>query len=261
MLRELDASLGGMMLGQITRDVIAAIGQRKAKSSSTSTANRRLALIRSILNRAKKEWEWIDRVPAIRLYPEPAKKTRFLSEDEAVALLKELPPHLADIAEFSLAAGLRQENVSQLTWANVDLKRRLAWVDPEKSKTGVPIGIPLNETAMAVLRRRLEVNPTYVFTYNGKPVKWGCSIEAWKKAKARAGIEPGFRWHDLRHTWASWHVMGGTTLHELMQLGAWKSYSSVLRYAHLGTAHLQKAACRVDGHTFGHTRPVLKIVK
>jgi integrase len=61
----------------------------------------------------------------------------------------------------------------------------------------------------------------------------------------RAGIE-AFRFHDLRHTWASWHVMSGTSLQELMELGGWKSFEMVLRYAHLAPEHLSAAAQRIE---------------
>jgi integrase len=61
----------------------------------------------------------------------------------------------------------------------------------------------------------------------------------------RAEIEK-FRFHDLRHTWASWHVMNGTSLQELMELGGWKSYEMVLRYAHLAPEHLSDAAARIE---------------
>lgn len=69
--------------------------------------------------------------------------------------------------------------------------------------------------------------------------------KAWKRALTRAGIE-NFRFHDLRHTWASWHVMNGTSLQELMELGGWKSYEMVLRYAHLAPEHLSHAAARIE---------------
>lgn len=68
---------------------------------------------------------------------------------------------------------------------------------------------------------------------------------AWERSLRRAGIEE-FRFHDLRHTWASWHVMSGTSLHELMELGGWKSYEMVLRYAHLAPEHLSAAAQRIE---------------
>ena len=68
---------------------------------------------------------------------------------------------------------------------------------------------------------------------------------AWKRSLRRAGIEE-FRFHHLRHTWASWYVMSGTSLQELMELGGWKSYEMVLRYAHLAPEHLSTAAQRIE---------------
>ena len=67
----------------------------------------------------------------------------------------------------------------------------------------------------------------------------------WKRSLKRAGIEK-FRFRDLRHTWASWHVMSGTSLQELMELGGWKSYEMVLRYAHLAPEHLSNATARIE---------------
>ena len=66
-----------------------------------------------------------------------------------------------------------------------------------------------------------------------------------KRALRRVGITD-FRFHDLRHTWASWHVTNGTSLQELMELGGWKSYEMVLRYAHLAPDHLSHAAARIE---------------
>ncbi|MDF1931681.1 tyrosine-type recombinase/integrase [Legionella pneumophila] len=83
-----------------------------------------------------------------------------------------------------------------------------------------------------------------MFTYNGNPVS-RCNNHAWLKALKRARIKD-FRWHDLRHTWASWHVQNGTSLHELQQLGGWSEYDTVLRYAHLSSDHLQQAAERLS---------------
>lgn len=68
---------------------------------------------------------------------------------------------------------------------------------------------------------------------------------AWERSLRRAGIEE-FRFHDLRHTWASWHVMSGACLQELMELGGWKSYEMVLRDAHLAPEHLSAAAQRIE---------------
>ena len=83
----------------------------------------------------------------------------------------------------------------------------------------------------------------HVFTYEGNPVKQ-VSTQAWYKALNRAGIE-SFRWHDLRHTWASWHVQNGTPLHVLQELGGWETPSMVRRYAHLAADHLAAYAGKI----------------
>jgi integrase len=261
-LRWLDRHLGRLLLSQVTRDVVEKIGECKAKESSEANANRYLALIRSILRRAKDDWEWVDHIPKVRLYREPRMRVRFLSPEEARRLLAELPEHLRDMAQFALSTGLRQHNVSFLRWDQVDMARRVAWIHPDEAKAGRAIGVPLNEDALEVLRRRLGRHGDYVFTYGRRrrhPVK-RCSTEGWKRALERAGIERTFRWHDLRHTWASWHVQNGTPLRELMELGGWASYEMVLRYAHLATDHLRGAASRIDG-TFLTHKPPLQLVR
>lgn len=83
----------------------------------------------------------------------------------------------------------------------------------------------------------LKVKPSYNFTGNE-------GTRAWTNALKRAGID-NFRWHDLRHTWASWHVQNGTSLQELQQLGGWSSFEMVLRYAHLSGDALRTAADRI----------------
>jgi integrase len=73
---------------------------------------------------------------------------------------------------------------------------------------------------------------------------------AWRKALVRAGIKD-FRWHDLRHTWASWHVQNGTPLHVLKELGGWADLTMVLRYAHLSSKHLEEYAENSKAVTYG----------
>ncbi len=82
-----------------------------------------------------------------------------------------------------------------------------------------------------------------MFSFKGKPVKQ-VSTKAWYQALKRAGITD-FRWHDLRHTWASWHVQQGTPLHALQELGGWESAEMVRRYAHLSADHLAPYADRL----------------
>jgi integrase len=245
-LDEVPAEASARLRGRtLTRDLVDRIGEIKAKESSPANANRYLALIRSILRRARDDWEWIDQIPKVRLYREAKKRVRWITRDEAAALLEALPLHLREMAQFALSTGLRQRNVSFLRWDQVDMARKVAWIHADEAKAGRAIAVPLNEDAMEVLRRRVGGHDRYVFTYQGKPVE-RCTTKAWQRACARAGIED-FRWHDLRHTWASWHVQSGTSLQELMELGSWQTFEMVMRYAHLAADHLRTAACRIDG--------------
>ena len=103
---------------------------------------------------------------------------------------------------------------------------------------------------MAVLTTQTGIHDIWVFPYHNKPIKQ-ITTKAWRKAVAAIG-EPGFRFHDLRHTWASWHVQSGTPLHALQILGGWSSYEMVLRYAHLDRQSLAKHTEKL-GHILGHT--------
>lgn len=228
--------LAGKELHSINRVSVDTLKMRKiATGVKPATVNRTLALIRSVL-RAACDWEWIDGAPKIRLLAEPKKRVRYLLKSEAESLLAELPPHLSHMAAFSLATGLRKGNVLGLQWSQVDLTRRIAWIHPDQSKSRVAIGVPLNDDAVRILSLQRGVHPKFVFTYEGKPVHQ-TTTAAWYKALKRCGIT-NFRWHDLRHTWASWHVQGGTPLHALRELGGWESDSMVRRYAHFSVHHL-----------------------
>ncbi len=181
---------------------------------------------------------------SVRLLKEPTRRIRFLTQDQAAALLRELPEHLKDIAAFALATGLRAANITGLTWEQVDLPRKQAWVHPDQAKARRAIPVPFNEAALEVVARQQGKHRVHVFTYEGNQVKQ-VSTRAWYKALKRAGIE-AFRFHDLRHTWASWHVQNGTPLHVLQELGGWETPSMVRRYAHLASDHLAAYAGKVE---------------
>jgi integrase len=243
-LRWLDPYLGDVALDQISRDVVDKIKAEKLRTSSKSTVNRYLALVRAILIRARDEWEWIDKAPKVKLFKENPGRERSMTVEQTKVLFRELPPHQRDVVMFALATGLRQSNVLGLEWSRVDLGAGHAWIEGSQSKNRKPIAVPLNAAALAVLRRQIGKHRERVFTYAGRPLK-GANTKAWRNALQRAGIE-NFRWHDLRHTWATWHRQLGTPTHELQRLGGWKSSAMVERYAHLASDHLSSAANRLD---------------
>jgi integrase len=240
----LDPHLGDKSLDAITRNVIDRITDAKlAEGVSNATANRMLEIVRAVLRKCVNEWEWLDRTPKVRMLKEPTRRIRFLTRQEAQRLLAALPEHLADMAAFTLATGLRRANVTGLQWSQVDLERGIAWVHPDQAKARKAIAVPLNAEAVSLIRKRLGKHPTHVFSFRGKPIVQ-VSTKAWYAALDAAGIKD-FRWHDLRHTWASWHVQQGTPLFALQELGGWESASMVRRYAHLGAEHLAPYADRL----------------
>jgi integrase len=150
-----------------------------------------------------REWEWIDTMPAFKTYARGGTaRVRWLTHSQAERLLNELPEHQQDMMLFALATGLRQRNVRELSWDQVDLARRQATIEGTRPKNGQWLRVPLNELAMSVLERRKGKHAKWVFTYCGKPIRQ-VNTKCWKDALKRCGIRD-FRWHDLRHTWASW---------------------------------------------------------
>jgi Phage integrase family len=121
------------------------------------------------------------------------------------------------MAAFSLELGLWAANMTGLRWSVVELARQLAWAYPDEAKARKAIAVPRNGKAVASLQKQIGQHRDVVFTVKGQPVAQ-VSTAAWYKAWRQAGIE-NFRWHDLRHTWASWHVQSGTPLNVLQELG------------------------------------------
>lgn len=243
-LRWMDRFLNGKYLDAINRDLVDRITDAKRDEGVThATVNRVLEVLRAILRKCVNEWEWLDRAPYVKMLKEPTRRIRYLTHNEAQRLLAVLPEHMADMVAFSLATGLRRANVTGLQWSQVDLTRRLAWIHPDQAKARKAIAVPLNAEAVLLIRKQVGKHKTHVFSFNGRPITQ-TSTKAWYKGLEAAGIED-FRWHDLRHTWASWHVQNGTPLFALQELGGWESPEMVRRYAHLSAEHLAPYADRL----------------
>lgn len=229
--------LRGMLLDDITRDFVQQIVDKK--DCSGANKNRYIALIRAILNRAMREWEWIDNIPYFSMYSEPKKRVRWLTPDEAKRLIAAAPPYMAQMIKFSLATGLRQRNVLTLKWQQVDLERCVCWYYADETKSGRALGVSLNDIAMQVLNEQQGKHSEFVFLNGRNKPDTKIHSEIWAKVLAKAEIE-NFRWHDLRHTWASWLIQRGVPLAALQEMGGWETPSMVQRYAHLAPEHLHK---------------------
>ncbi len=241
--RELDA----VAVRDISAETLAEIRTAREQVVSISTVNREFALLRSVLNRAAKMWAgWLDHAPAVPMPRVEQGDPRWLTREQFKTLVKLLPRHTADMARFAVATGVRRGNITGLTWDRVDFKERFAYVpgSQAKGKRGIPI--PLNDEALTVLKRWRGKHDTHVFVFRGKPV-YQVATRRWRDAVAAAGL-PGLRFHDLRHTWASWHAQAGTPAYALRELGGWATDTMVRRYSHLGADGLAAFSARSMVH-------------
>jgi integrase len=233
--------LRGKTLDQVSRDMIDRIISRHHARSSDRTKDLYVALIRAMFRMAQREWEWIEQIPTFKTYTRGGKvRVRYLTHDQAQALMDRLPAHQREVVMFALATGLRQGNILDLTWDRVDMTRRIATIGHGDTKNGDALGIPLNDVALGVLARQRGKHKTHVFTWCGRPLR-NANNKTWRAALKACGIE-NFRWHDLRHTWASWLRQNDVPTWVLQELGGWKSETMVRRYAHMSVKHLQPYA-------------------
>jgi integrase len=231
-------------LTAIDSDRIDALAEKRALDGvGVRSVNMVLEVIRAVLRSALR-WRWLNAIPDITLQRRPPRRVRWITIEQARRLLVELPEHLRAIVVFSLETGLRKRNVLELTWAQVDIEARMAWIHADQAKARRAIAVPLSAVAVQILRDLKGTHPSWIFTYNGSRIRQS-NTKAWRNALKRAGID-AFRWHDLRHTWASWHAQSGTPMNVLQELGGWASAEMVRVYAHLSTHHLQEHVDRLD---------------
>lgn len=151
---------------------------------------------------------------------------------------------MRDVCQFALATGMRASEILGLRWDQVDMPGSRASVGADQAKSGRARAVPLNEDALDVLHRRRGFDPVLVFTRGSGRLITQIDARTFAAACKAAGLE-GFRFHDLRHTWASWHVQAGTPLFVLKELGGWETLEMVKKYAHLGADHLASYAGNV----------------
>lgn len=211
---------------------------RTGKRVSSSTQNRYRTSIMRALNLAKQAG-WVDSIPYVEKNTEPKKRVRWITQEEANRLLDCLNlSWMRDVSSFALMTGARMTEILTMTWDKIDFARNIAIVTSDIAKSGRARALPLNREAINLLRyRETKRVSEYVFHRGkGKRIKV-IDRHAFYRALKKAGIKD-FRFHDLRHTWASWHVQNGTPLLALKELGGWETIEMVQKYAHLNASHL-----------------------
>jgi integrase len=225
----------------------------RAKKERTGAAvNRELATLRAMFSKAV-AWELIEKNPASRVkdFPEPPGRNEFLSVEQATALLKGCHAHLKPIVLCALETGMRKGEILGLKWR--DIRGGLIYLTADRTKNGKPREIPVSDRLVAELKRLKEeqgkgkvVAATgLVFRSRWTFKRPGSAVrdfrDAWAAAKLQAGIPASFRFHDLRHTVASWLKMSGADDYTVMEILGHSDFAMMKRYAHLTPEHKRKA--------------------
>jgi integrase/recombinase XerD len=218
------------------------VAHQKRSGLQPATIRRYLATLSSVFSFAERSG-WLAQNPLIRFdrrsLPEATPRTRFLSHDEYRRLLAAAGPHLRPIIETAVATGMRLEELLSLKWEHVDLERREVRLIVTKSKQ--PRVIPLSDRAVAIIAaaaRSAQASP-YVFTNPASGSRFKTVKRAFRTACRRAGVQD-MRFHDLRHTFASWAVQSGADLYRLSRILGHTTLQMTARYAHLATEHLHE---------------------
>jgi integrase len=244
--RNLEKSFGNKYLTEIsTREIEVYLERRMAKVSPAS-CNRELAFLKHLFRKAV-DWGYLEVNPAsrIRFFKEPPGRVRYLSDEERERLLNALstaPPYLQVIVKLAMWTGMRLGEILSLRWRQIDFKNRLIHI--ENSKTHTRRSIPMTDEAYEALKfaytklpRRLDED--WVFINLETMTRLKSIKRSWKTLLKRAGIE-NFRFHDLRHDFASRLVMAGADLRTVQEVLGHRTLTMVMRYSHLSPKHLKK---------------------
>jgi integrase len=233
------------------------IGTDGKKRRSNATVNRYLAALSHAFSVAVKEWGWLDSSPVRKVsrLKESRGRVRFLSKEERTRLLKACressQPLLYPLVVLALSTGARQGELLALRWSDVDLRRKV--IRLEDTKNNERRALPLAGLALELvseLSKVRRIDSDLVFPSKGDGAKPFHLRAVWLKALSDANVED-FRFHDLRHTAASYLAMNGATLAEIAEVLGHKTLAMVKRYAHLTEQHTSKVVERMNTDIFG----------
>lgn len=239
-LKCLKRYFGHKYLHEIKGTEIEQFKVERRKEVKPSSVNRALACLKNLYNRAIDwgDFEGANPVQKIKPFKEDNHRTRYLSKEE----IKQLIPHCTDVIGkavlIGLNCGLRRGEILNLKWTDIDFHERNIYI--LQSKSGKKRIIPINDFLLDVLIS-IPKNPYGPYVICHDDGKRFCDIrKAFKRILKKAGIE-GFRFHDLRHSFASQLVMNGVDLTTVRELLGHADTRTTLRYSHLSHGHKQRA--------------------
>jgi integrase len=251
MTRVLPAFGADLAVKRLTADRVGQYERRRVGEVSAFTVANELTVLRHMLRLARR-WGYLEHVPEIDLPKKPEPRQRYLDESEITRLLTACAtsknPLLGTIVTVALHTGMRKEEILGLQWERVDLAT--ARITLYKTKSQKPRGIPINRDfyeALVALEPEPAERQGLVFTRRDGTA-WGQIRTAFTTALTRAGIR-AFRFHDLRHTFASHFMMRGGSLYDLKEILGHSDIKMTMRYAHLSPQHLRTGMERMEGLT------------
>jgi len=255
--------LGDHLLADVTpaligehRDMLLKEKGERGKKRSPATVVRFLAALGHAFSIAVKEWGWVDDTPMRKVTKpkEPRGRVRFLDDDERGNLLTACQESeescLYPIVVLAISTGARKGEILNLEWSDIDLQRKVAIL--HKTKNDERRALPLAGRSLDVIKdlsKTRRIDTRYLFpSEDGKnPVDlrypWDQAV---KKAKLK-----NFRFHDLRHSAASYLAMSGASLAEIAEVLGHKTLQMVKRYSHLSEQHTHGVVSRMNKKIFG----------
>lgn len=201
------------------------------RKAAPATVNRKLAILRRVARLAQRQWNWLDQPLGDRITLLPGEKQRhiFLTREGVSSLARHASASVRDAILMASLSGLRRGELLALTPED----RRDDSLVLNDTKNGRPRVVPLPPQAMKI-SLPIKLSPD--------GLEWG-----FREARRKAGLH-AVRFHDLRHTYASWLVQSGASLTVVRDLLGHSSLAVTSRYAHLAHEHLRDA---VDGMARG----------
>ncbi len=252
--------VGDRLLADVTPSLLAEYRDRLSKGEgrprSPATVVRYMAALSHAFTIAVKEWEWINDSPLRRVLKpkEPRGRVRFLSDDERKILLvsckQNKAQYLYPLVVLALSTGARRGELLGLTWGDIDLKRKVAIL--HKTKNEERRALPLAGHALDCVEklaeiRRIDTNLLFPDETGKKPVE---IRPAWERVLKESKIED-FKFHDLRHSAASYLAMSGASLAEIAEVLGHKTLQMVKRYTHISQQHTAGVVSRMNNKIFG----------
>lgn len=244
-LKRLLPVFGNLTLADITTEKVSDYMDGRLMKVKPATVYQELALMRRMFNVARRQWKWVKYNPVADLSFSVGNKNardRWLSYDEEVRLLDHASPGwVKGSILFALNTGMRRGEVLALKWSSTDFKRRVITV--EHSKNGEKRTIPMSNTIFTLLRgiKVIDIS-NRVFPYSVAALK-----DAFERTRGKAGLRD-FRFHDLRHTFATRLVQNGVDIYRVKELLGHKTIVMTMRYAHHCPESLRSSVELLDNY-------------